>query len=238
VDFYDASLDEQYKIAMNAFNRKNYEKAKQYFGLIAVRHAGDRMAEASQFYLAESNYLSKEYILAIEEYSKLIQSMPQSEYVEEAMFKIGMCYYQLSPGYALDQQYTYEALSNFQHFLEEYPQSDSRPLVQEKMQELRDKLGKKEFKQGELYRKMGYFESAIISFDSVLEHFYDTSWADDALFWKGECYYSMRKWEEAEMAFNQFLGTYKDSEYFSRVRDRLKNLKIKTDDGFQTGSFE
>jgi outer membrane protein assembly factor BamD len=216
---------DQLEYAKSVFNKKNYFKAKNLFTVLVLNNPAGQTFEAAQFYLAESEYGLKEYIEAISEYEKLIKSMPQSSYVDDAQYKIGMCYYKLAPGYALDQEYTNKALTQFQQFLEDLPNSELRPEAEKRLAECRDKLAKKEFKTGELYTKMGYYKAAIISFDAVLEEYYDTSYAVDALYLKGVSHQKLGELDQAELAFRSLLVKYPNSFHKSEAEERLKKLR-------------
>ena len=219
--------DEQFVYAKTKFDKKDYTKAKMHFLLVVMNNPGNIIIEKAQFYLAESYFYLKEYILAVEEYEKLIRSLPQSPFVDNARYKIGFCYYKLSPGYTLDQEYTYKAISQFQYFLEEFPDSELKPEVERLLVECRNKLAKKRFKTGELYRKMGYYKAAIISFDALIETFYDTEFADDSLFWKGKCHYKMGQLSEAEKSFEDLISKYKQSKWINKAEKELEDIKKK-----------
>jgi outer membrane protein assembly factor BamD len=218
---------DQFTTAKAVFDKKDYFKAKGLFTMLVLNNPAGETFERAQFYLAESCYGLKEYVEAISEYEKLIKSMAQSSMVDDAQFKIGMCYYQLAPGYALDQDYTTKAIMQFQQFLEDFPNSELRPEVEKRLAECRDKLAKKEFKTGELYTKMGYYRAAIISFDAVLEDYYDTSYGDAALYLKGESHLRMGELESAELAFKALPVKYPDSPYRSKAEEKLKSLRVK-----------
>lgn len=227
VNLREMTPEEQFAYAKRIFDKKDYYKSKTQFTIVVLNNPGGRVIEKAQFYLAESCYYLKEYVLAVAEYEKLIRSLPQSPYVDDARYKIGMCYYKLAPGYALDQEYTYKAISQFQQFLEEYLDSDLKPEVEKRLEECRNKLGKKIFKTGELYRKMGYYRSAIISFDKILADYYDTKFIDDALFWKGECHRKLEEWEDSEKAFHDLLTKYVQSSWVDKAEEKLKEVRKK-----------
>ncbi len=217
--------EEQFDYAMKFFDHRDYYNAKMQFSIVVLNNPGHRITGKAQYYLGESYYYLKDYILAVGEYQKLIKSLPSSEYVDDAFFKIGMCYYKLAPVYGLDQDYTQKAITQFQLFLEEYPDSKLREQVEKMLSECRDKLAKKEYKAGDLYRKMGYYRAAIISFDSVLEKYYDTPFSDDALYWKGESYRRMGEWEQAKEAFNALLTKHPQSPYVFKAKLKLNSIK-------------
>jgi outer membrane protein assembly factor BamD len=217
--------EEQFDYAKRFFDRKNYYNAKMQFTIVVLNNPGHRIIGKAQYYLAESYYHLKEYIMAVGEYEKLIRSLATSEYVDDATYKIGMCYYKLAPVYGLDQEYTHKAILQFQLFLEEFPDSDLKQQVENKLSECRNKLAKKEFKTGELYRKMGYLRAAIISFDSVLGKYYDTPFSDDALYWKGEMQRRLGELLEAQEAFHDLLLKYPQSSWVSKAKLKLEEIE-------------
>jgi len=71
---------------------------------------------------------------------------------------------------------------------------------------------------------MGDFYGATIYFDSVLKDYYDTKFAEPAIFWKGECLYKLQKNTEARQAFEEMLRRYPDSEFVARAKKRLEEI--------------
>jgi len=223
----NASPADSFTKAKAVFDKKDYFKAKNLFTVIVLNNPAGETYEAAQYYLAESHFHLKEYVEAISEYEKLIKSMPRSAWVDDSEYKIGLCYVKLAPGYALDQEYTYKAIDQLQKFLEDYPESELRTEGEKRLAECREKLARKEYKTGELYTRMGYYKAAIISFDVVLDEYYDTSFADDALFLKGVSHLKLNEIEPADLAFRSLIVKYPDSPYRSKAESRLKSLSRK-----------
>jgi outer membrane protein assembly factor BamD len=194
VNLNELAPEQQFDYAKSYFDRKNYHNAKFAFTHIIMNNPGHPIIEKTMFFLAETHFMSREYILAIEEYERLIRQLPRSEFADHARFKIGLAYYNLSPNYQLDQEYTKRTISELQRFLDEYPQSPYRERAVEKIRLCRNKLGRKEYKTGELYRKMGIYPSAIISFNAVIDTYYDTPFIGPAFYWKAECHRIMGIW--------------------------------------------
>ncbi len=225
VDFSQLTPEEQFETAKRTYDRKDYMQAKNEFSIVLLRNPASLISEKAQFYLAESHYRLKEYILAISEYEKLLRNYAQSTYADDALYQIGMCYYQLSPGYALDQEYTNEALSKFQQFLDEYPDSNLRTEAEKRLDECLTKLMRKEYETGELYRKQGYYRAAIISYDYVLESGYPTEFIERSLYWKGECLHKLGDLEEAENLFKTVIRQYPQSEWAKRADKKLEDIE-------------
>jgi outer membrane protein assembly factor BamD len=151
----------------------------------------------------------------------LINNMPQSPLVPESQYMLGESYYQLSPRPALDQEYTLKALREFQSFVEEYPLSPHRTDAEKKIAELRDKLACKEWLNAELYRKMQEYTSSLIYYDVILERYYDTDYAEKALFGKALVYLKMKEYDKAKEQFLAFRDKYPNSELKDLVEKNL-----------------
>lgn len=233
VNFNRMSPEEQLAYAKKYYDKHDYVKAKTEFTMVVLNNSGSSIVEEAQFYLADSHYHLEEYIQAIAEFGKLIRSLPRSKFVDDARYKIGLCYFGMSPGYALDQEYTNKAVSQFKMFLEEFPTSDLLPEVNKNLLICREKLAKKEYKTGELYWKMGYYNAAIFSFNDVAENYADTEFAIKALYWKGECYRKMSMWTESLEAFRAVVLKNNQSDWAEKARAKIADIqaKIKSSEG-------
>jgi outer membrane protein assembly factor BamD len=227
VNMNELTPEAQFETAKRYFDRKDYYKAKMQFTVVVLNNPGHRIIEQAQFYLAESHFYLKEYIQAIAEYEKLIRSMPQSPYVDDARYKVGLSYFKLSPGYALDQEYTQKAITQFQLFLEEFPNSDVRGEVEKKLKEARDKLAKKEYKTGELYRKMGYWEASALSYQVVISDYYDTKFAEDAYYWKAECHAKLMDWNQAVEDYTALISKFPNSVWVESAKNKILAIQEK-----------
>ena len=220
-------MEDRFKAAMELLEKGDFLRAKNQFTILVLNYPGTHIADKAQFYLAESYFGLKEYILAAAEYQKLVRNYPQSEFVDDSQYKVGLSYYELSPGYALDQNYTQIAVVEFQRFLEEFPTSDLRPKVEEMMSTARYKLAKKEFKSASLYNKSGNYRAAFIYYDEFLKTYYDTDFAEEALFRKGECQFKIEKWEDAIATFEEFAKKYPESRFIQMSYENLDVLRNK-----------
>ena len=100
--------------------------------------------------------------------------MAFSPFVEDARFKICESYRIESPKYYHDQEYTEKAIERYQEFLDDFPESKLNDAAVESIEILRAKLGKKIYETGVLYMKLDEFESAKMTFQSVMDMYYDT----------------------------------------------------------------
>ena len=171
----ELSLKDIFNQGMNNLENSKYLQAQSDFKSVLIRGTGTDFGDDAQYFLGESYFRNKEYLLAIAEYEKLTRKMGYSPFVEDARFKICEAYRIESPKYYHDQEYTLKALERYQEFLDDYPNSILLDDVLASIIKLRDKLAKKSFETGILYMKMEEYESAKLSFQIVIDKFYDTS---------------------------------------------------------------
>jgi len=220
----DLEPEQRLEIAKKMFNNKDYLEAKTQFKIITLNNPGASYVDQAQYYLAECHFHLKEYILAADEYGRLIRLYPSSERQDDALFKIAYCDYKLSPKPSLDQTYTVKAVENFQRFLEDFPQSELVPKAEELLKICRSKLAEKEYKAGELYVKLRDFNGAHIYFSSVIQNYYDTKFVEDAIYWNAESLYRLKKDREARQEFEELLRRYPDTEHKNDAIERLEEI--------------
>jgi len=219
----ELSVEERFEKARALFNEEDYLDAINEFRIITLQYQGSAYADDAQFYLGESLFRRGEYHLAALEYAQLKNNMPASPFVAEAQYKLGLCYYNLSPKSELDQQYTLRARDELQAFVDDYAGSEYAVEAEEKIKELTSRLAKKEYDAASLYATMGYNRSAVLVYDIVIEKYPDTEYAPLAHLGKVEALIARKKYQEAGAALSKFLQLYPDSVLRSRA-ERLREL--------------
>lgn len=211
----------RYGQAMVEFQKENYLDAAEDFKIVTVQYPGSSFADSAQFHIAECRYRRGEYILAASECDMLIRTMPSSPLVAKARYMKARADYELSPQFALDQKYTNEAIDDFQTFIEYFPTDSLAKDAAAKINELNNKLAKKEFENGKLYYRLEYYKAAIVYFDNVLDRYHDSQYADDALLGKARALRERHDDAGALVAINLFYQKYPSSELKPDV-DALK----------------
>jgi outer membrane protein assembly factor BamD len=208
--------------AKKNYDNKEYTQAIEDFSFLVIKFQGQSIMPQVKFYLAQSYYYQEEYIFAENAYRDFLQEYGQSDFAEEALYMLGMTYYQLSPKYSLDQEYTNYAIQSFQNYTERYPSGRFYLQASTKITELKDKLAYSLYKSGELYMKMDKYRAANTYFERVRNEYIDSQWADDALTGQIEALIRLNRIDEAKKAIDRFYQFYPTSSLRSRV-DRLKS---------------
>lgn len=213
--------------AMRNYEQKKYLTAIDDFSLIKLKFSGTKIVDKAQFFLGMSHYHREEYIIAAYEFENLLKNYSTSQYAKEARYYRAMCFYKLSPDYSLDQTYTQMAISEFQNFMELYPSDSLAKDAQIKIKELRNKLALKDYKAAQLYITLDNYKAADIYFDHIVDEYYDTDWADDALYSKIKLSISRNKIQQAVKDIEKFEKRFPDSPYLKELQELKKKNVIK-----------
>ncbi|GIR23481.1 hypothetical protein CM15mP37_09860 [bacterium] len=167
-------FEKEFDNGKSLFLKKKYSRAQEKFNKVVIGALHTDIGDDALFYLAESLFLQKEYLLAIEEYDKLIRRMQFSPYIENARYRICESYVLLSPKYFHEQTFTEKALLKLQEYIDDYPDSSKRDEAQNAIISIRNKLSRKVYESGILYMKLEEYKAALLSFDRIIELYYDT----------------------------------------------------------------
>ena len=84
-----------YKRAFNILKEGRYEHAIGAFRTFLSEYSGSAYAANAQYWLAEANYVSRNFPEALVEFKKVLESYPSSSKVPDATLKLGYTHYEL-----------------------------------------------------------------------------------------------------------------------------------------------
>ena len=219
------SLQDKFNSGMGNLEKEKFLQAQSDFKYVLLRGIGSDLGDDAQYYLGEAFFRNKEYLLAVAEYEKLTRRMAFSPFVEDARFKICEAYRIESPKYYHDQEYTKKSLERFQEFLDDFPNSHLNDKALASIESLREKLGLKLYETGILYMKLDEFESAKITFQTLIDMYYDTDMIQFAYQGMVKALARNKQIDEA----NAFLGKHKDrlveSELYADAQKTIDKMK-------------
>lgn len=223
------SLEVAYEKAMMQFNSEKYSDAARAFETVISIGRGTDYGEEAQYYLAESYFRGNRYLLAASEYERYAQYHPNSPRREEVDFKEALSYYNLSPRYRLDQTYTRRSIEEFRLFRTRYPNSERADEAAGYIEELRNKMARRDFNAADFYMRTERFNSAAIYYGLVIDNYPESTWAERALVKQIEAYVLYaensiegRQAERFEMAlesYNTYLQLFPQGENRSEAED-------------------
>ncbi len=217
-------VEAKYKMAWKMYEQGKYRKADELFTQVDKYYKFKPQYQRLLFAHAMSLYNMKQYLASGELFRKFTRLFPESSKAEEADFYIVKAYFHLSPKYSVDQAYTERGIQEIQQFFKKYPYSKYKKEVNEMNAELTHKIEKKNLEISKQYYDLGYYKSAIVSFNNFLIDYPGSIYKPEALYYRFKAASDLainsvesKKEERLKKAieyFKNFKKKYSDSPYF------------------------
>ena len=147
----------------------------------------------------------------------------------------GKSYFMLSPIFSLDQDETNTAIEKLQIFINRYPNSEFTTEAIELIEQLQNKLEKKEFEISKQYYTIRDYNSAIRSLDNFVADYPGTIFREEALYYRWLSTYEIainsieskiiERVTELERSLVNFLRYYPETIFIEDLSNKLNNAK-------------
>lgn len=176
--------DLKYTYAKKYFEDKKYSRSIALLEGLVPYMKGTADAEESLYLLGQSYYNSKDYLSSTQMFTTYYNTYSNGEYAEPALYYAAYGMYLDSPEAALDQTKTYKAISEFQRYIELYPQTERADQAKQYLFELQEKLAYKELLAAKLYLRLGNYmgnnyESSVITSREALKDYPYSKYAEE-----------------------------------------------------------
>ncbi len=204
-------------------SKKKWAQASTELSKMVLNYPGYPAVDTAQLMLGLSYFQQELYLLAGEEFKKIVRNFSASPLACQADFYAAWSQLALAPkNAAYDQKDAAEAVEGFRNFLEEWPAcayaDSARPFLALAL----DRLAKKDFSIGRLYFKMGSYEAARIYLQSVIDEYSESNYGPEALYLFAFSLEKEKKFAEARAKFEAFLSLYPSHKRSGEVREKLK----------------
>ncbi len=225
-------MDSKSDYAIKLYNKGEYYKALPLFEELITVYRGTKKAEQTYYYYSYTNYRIGDFETAAYDFDNFSKTYPNSEFAEECSFMHAYCFYQSSPKYSLDQTNTYKAITELQLFADRYPQSKKIEECNRLIDELREKLERKDFENAELYFNTEAYKSAIAAYKNVIHDYPSSKYREEALYKIVRSSYLLalnsiesklqERFTETVSAYHEFKTDYPDSKWKSKANDMFE----------------
>ncbi|MEM9823891.1 MAG: outer membrane protein assembly factor BamD [Bacteroidota bacterium] len=215
------------KKAFEYYEKEEWLKAQNLFELVIGAYKGRVEAEKAYFYYAYTHYHLGRYITAAYYFKNFANTFPNSQYREESDFMEGYSNFQLSPSFRLDQTYTEKSIEIFQLFVNTYPTSSRVEKCNNLIDEMRSKLERKAFDEGQLYYDLRQYQSATQSFENLLRDYPESARAEEVRYLITKASYNLAENSIYDKQSERYNISYKNArEFLERYpeSDRKKEM--------------
>ena len=171
-----------YEKALKYYNSKAYLSAARIFEELYPLSFGTPLGDTILFLFADSYFQNRDYQMAAFHFKDYTRKYPGTERTELAALNAVKAMYFNSPNYDLDQFVTILAIDEITLFIQQYPHSQHIEECNEILDNMREKLAKKEMEIVKLYYETGYYEAAQIMARNFLKSYSSTKYAPEVLF--------------------------------------------------------
>lgn len=243
----------KYEVAKQYYAEGQYNRASLLLQDVLSVLKGTDQGEESLYLSGLCNMKAHNYSAASTVFRKYYETYPRGKYVEEARFNCGRSLYAITPEPRLDQTDTFQAVTEFQNFIETFPGSKYRAQAQDLIFKLQDKLVEKEYLSAKLYYDLGTYigngtngnyGACIVTAENAIKDYPYTSRREDfsililrAKFKLARFSVESKKVERYHNAIDEYYGfvtEYPESKYMSEA----KQMFAKASKYVETGEEE
>ncbi|HSP11432.1 MAG TPA: outer membrane protein assembly factor BamD [Salegentibacter sp.] len=237
-----STAEQLYNEAQEEESKPKFRKALRLFEQIVPEYRGKPQGEKLSFLFADTYYQLGDYYLSSYQFERFQQSYPNSEKLEEAVFKKAESFYYLSPRYDLDQTDTDKAVTELQAYLNTFPEGEYADRANELATELRVKLEKKAFEIAKQYHttglaRAGNYRAAITSFDNFTKEYPGSPFTEEAYYYRYDSAYQLainsfaslmpERLEEAKTYYEAYVKRYPEGEYLSAMEASKEDIETR-----------
>ena len=225
----------KYTAAEEYYKNGEFRRANSLIEQIIPSYRGKPQGERLVFFFANSYFEIKTYYSAAIQFENFIKSYPNSQRVQEAYFMEAKSYFMLSPIYTLDQEDTFTGIDKLQLFINRFPNSEYVTEALELMEQIQNKIEKKEFEVSKQYFTIRDYNSAIKSFDNFIADNPGTNFREEALYYRWLAQYEIainsiesrinERITELERSFNNFLRYYPETIFIEDLSEKINTAK-------------
>jgi outer membrane protein assembly factor BamD len=176
------SFRQYYDKAMKYYNGKAWLSAARIFEELYPLSIGTSLGDTILFLFADSYFQNRDYQMAAFHFRDYARRYPGTERTELASLNAVKAMYYNSPDYNLDQLVTTYAIDDINLFIQQYPASKHIEECNEILDNLRNKLARKELEMIKMYYQIGCYEATQIMTKNFMKSFSGSTYASEALY--------------------------------------------------------
>lgn len=211
-----------------ALNDRKWLTAREYLRQIVDTypqspHRPDAKLGVGDSYVGEGT--SESLVLAVNEFREFLTFYPTNRRADYAQLKLAYCYFKQMLAPERDQTATKDAITEYETFLERYPNSSHMEEAKSRLREARDRLSESEYRVGFFYYRQRWYPGAIDRFKGLLKNDPQYTRRDAVYFYLAESLVKTDKKAEALPYYERLVEEFEQSEYLEDARKRIGELK-------------
>jgi outer membrane protein assembly factor BamD len=195
------------------FEKGRYQDAIASWEKVRDSYYSPELNLLAELKIAEAYYLSEQYVEAAVAYEEFLNNHPDSPYIPDVLYKLGLSYLDQMLDYDQDQTATVHALSAFRTFKKRFPEDRRIEEVQINIDRCLNQLASNEFYIGHFYLKNESYQAAITRFEGIFKRYPNYYDRDKAYYYLGQAYMMNGEKDKSTETFNKLFVQFPGSEY-------------------------
>jgi len=160
--------------------RSGLGAAEDIFRAILKNATFSKVSPSAQYSLGRVLQMQGDSEGAISEYNQVLINYPGTEYIQLALYNIGVCHYHEALSSDYDSREVDKALRHLTKFVNSFPDDPNRADAEKKISELIDDKAEKSYAIAEFYNSPDSLTGARIYYQEVIDRYPESRYADSA----------------------------------------------------------
>ena len=210
-----------------ALEEGNWRTAREYFLQIRDNYPQSPLRADTRLGIGdtlEAEGTIESYISALSEFRDFLALYPTHHRADYAQYKLGMIYYRQMRRPERDQTETRNAVTEFELFLQRYPDSAFAGEVRDLLREALDRLSEANYVVARYYHRTRWYLGAIDRLETILNEDPGYTGRDAVYFHLADSLRHTRRIDEALPMFERLVEEFPDSEFVPDATERIAAL--------------
>jgi outer membrane protein assembly factor BamD len=228
---YSENAKRDYEAAMDAFDSKNWEGARQMLSEVKRKYGYSRYARLAELRLADADYEQDKFAEATAGYKSFVHDYPNDPEIPYARYKVTMTQYDaVSASFLLpsleerDLAYVNDAHASIRSFLNDYPNSEHAPQLAFMQAVVTGLLARHELYVARFYLERGKFDPAVARIQYALRTYADSGLEPEGMVLLAEVYMKQKERLKARTVLQLVLERYPESPFVVPAKRFLQQL--------------
>ena len=212
----------------NLLQEGDWRNAREYFLQIRDNYPQSPLRAATRLGIGDSlieEGTIEAYISALSEFRDFLAQYPTHDRADYAQYRLAMVYFLQMRRAERDQSETRNAMTEFELFLERYPNSPLRPDVESRLQEARDRLSESYLVVARFYHRSKWYPGTIDRLEQILKEHPGFAGRDAVYFHLADSFQNSGREEDALEMFERLMEEFPESEYAAEATESLAELR-------------
>jgi len=217
--------EQRYESGQRYLSRGYYERALEQFSTLRNYYRDSVYGLRAELAIADVYYKQGEWDLARVSYDEFVRLHPTSEYLDYAVFRLGLTSYKKASIFAdRDQTWTQVAVNVWTGFDVRFPESEYLEEVQEHLSEGRNRLALKQLRIARFYSNREAWPAVVGRLDGMLRQYPDSEDTEEALSLYGIGLVEVGRVDDATVVAQRLATEFPESVWLRSLQETAPDL--------------